>query len=90
MIAGALCAIAVALFSGREDWRRRVPFFALFGALGWGFGGSIAYMPTMSYVHSGHLPSQIYGSCAVFLAGFRGPGWAAPARPMPRRRRTRS
>ncbi|MBI1785943.1 MAG: hypothetical protein HYR60_00050 [Acidobacteria bacterium] len=70
MIAGALCAIVVALFSGREDWRRRVPFIALFGALGWGFGGSIAYMPTMSCVHSGHLPSQIYGFCGVFLAGF--------------------
>jgi len=44
MIPGAPAAIATALLSGREDWRQRVHYFAFFGALGWGFGGSIAYM----------------------------------------------
>ena len=34
MIPGALAAIAAALVSGREDWRRRVSYFAFFGALG--------------------------------------------------------
>jgi hypothetical protein len=44
MIAGALAGLAAALMSGREDWRQRAPYFAFFGALGWAFGGSIAYM----------------------------------------------
>ena len=41
MIAGVLASVAACLVSGREDWRHRVAFFALFGGLGWGFGGSI-------------------------------------------------
>jgi hypothetical protein len=74
MIPGMLCAVAVALFSEREDWRRRVPFFAFFGALGWAFGGSMSYMPAIGYTHSGHLPTQIHGYLAVFAIGFL---WAA-------------
>ena len=70
MIAGALCAIAISLFSGREDWRSRVPYFAVFGAMGWGFGGSMSYMPTIGYTHSGQLPTQLYGFFAVFCIGF--------------------
>ncbi len=70
MMPGLLCAVAIALFSGREDWRARVPFFAIFGAIGWGFGGSMAYMPTISYTQSGHLPTQIYGWLVVFAIGF--------------------
>lgn len=70
MMPGALCALAVALFSGREDWRQRMPFFALFGAIGWGFGGSIAYMPVLGYTHSGHLPTQLYGFVLEFITGF--------------------
>ena len=69
MMAGTLAGIAVSLFSGREDWRRRVPYFAYFGALGWGFGGSIAYMPVMAYVQCGHLPTQIYGFSVTFMVG---------------------
>ena len=69
MIAGALSGLALCLFSGREDWRRRAPFFAMFGALGWAFGGSMAYMPTISYTHSGHWPTQLYGWFAVFAIG---------------------
>ncbi len=69
MMAGALAGIAVSLFSGREDWRRRVPYFAFFGALGWGFGGSIAYMPVMAYTQGGHLPTQIYGFFVTFMTG---------------------
>ncbi len=74
MIPGALCAVAVCLASGRADWRERVVFFALFGSIGWGFGGSIAYMPPISYTQSGHWPTQLYGWAAVFLIGFL---WAA-------------
>jgi len=70
MMPGALSALAISLFSGREDWRRRAPFFAVFGALGWAFGGSMSYMPPLSYTHSGHLPTQIYGFLMVFVIGF--------------------
>lgn len=84
MIAGTLCAIAVCLLSGREDWQRRALFFGLFGAIGWGFGGSMSYMQVVSYTHSGHLPSQIYGFFGVFVLGFLwaslgGAGTAYPA-----------
>ena len=58
MIAGALAGMAAALVSGREDWRRRLPYFAFFGALGWAFGGSIAYMHPPTYTETGHLPTQ--------------------------------
>src|ERR1700709_1337991 len=67
MIPGALAGLAVALASGREDWRRRAPFFALFGALGWSFGGSISYMQVIAYTHSGHSPSVLYGFAGLFL-----------------------
>ena len=70
MMPGALSALAISLFSGREDWRRRAPFFAVFGALGWGFGGSMSYMPPLAYTHSGHLPTQLYGFLTVFAIGF--------------------
>lgn len=72
--AGCLAAITGALLSGREDWRRRVSYFAFFGALGWGFGASQSYMQVLSYTESGHTASQIYGYAAVFYIGFL---WAA-------------
>jgi hypothetical protein len=74
MIAGVLSAIAVCLASGREDWWRRVPYFAFFGGIGWSFGGSISYMQVIAYTHSGHLPSQVYGFACLFVIGFT---WAA-------------
>lgn len=74
MLPGALAAIAVCLLSGREDWRRRVAYFAFFGALGWGFGGSISYMHVISYTHSGQYESQLYGFYCLFAIGFL---WAA-------------
>ena len=72
--AGCLAAIVVALLSGRDDWRRRVPYFALFAAIGWGFGASQSYMQVLSYTNSGHFASQIYGFLCVFIIGFL---WAA-------------
>ena len=68
--AGCLAAIIAALLSGREDWQRRVSYFAFFGALGWGFGASQSYMQVISYTESGHAISQLYGYFAVFLIGF--------------------
>ena len=44
MMPGALAALAAVLLSGRDDWHRRIVYFAMFGALGWSFGGSISYM----------------------------------------------
>ncbi len=74
MIPGALAALAVVLLSGREDWHRRIPFFALFGALGWSLGGSISYMQVIAYTHSGHSTSVLYGFACLFVIGFL---WAA-------------
>ena len=70
MLPGALAAIAMALVSGREDWRRRIPYMAFFGALGWAFGGSIAYMVPPSYTQSGQLATQVYGFFSTFLEAF--------------------
>jgi len=70
MMPGALAAIAAALMSGREDWRRRVPYFAFFGALGWAFGGSISYMHPPSYTETGQLATQIYGFLSTFFEAF--------------------
>ncbi|HEV3138442.1 MAG TPA: hypothetical protein VGZ26_11075 [Pirellulales bacterium] len=74
MIPGALAAMAAVLVSGREDWYRRIPFFAFFGAVGWSFGGSISYMHVIAYTHSGHALSVVYGFACLFLIGFL---WAA-------------
>jgi hypothetical protein len=84
MIPGALAAIAAVLMAGRQDWWRRVAYFAMFGALGWSFGGSISYMMVIAYTHSGHFPSQVYGVACLFVIGFLwgalgGAGTALPA-----------
>ena len=51
---GALAAMAICLTAGRSDWLERIHFFAMFGAIGWSFGGSMSYMQVVSYTHSGH------------------------------------
>lgn len=83
-IPGALAAIAVCGLSGREDWRRRAAYCALFGGLGWGFGGSIAYMYTMSFASSGQWQSVWYGYSAMLLVGglWAGLGGAGTALPL--------
>jgi len=70
MIPGALAAMAAVMVSGREDWYRRIPAFAFYGALGWSFGGSMSYMQVIAYTHSGHGPSVAYGFACLFLMGF--------------------
>jgi hypothetical protein len=50
-------------------WRSRMPYFALFGGLGLGFGGSIAYMYTVSFTTSGQLATTWYGYFTMFLVG---------------------
>ncbi|HRZ17541.1 MAG TPA: hypothetical protein P5141_08265, partial [Candidatus Hydrogenedentes bacterium] len=84
MIPGALAALAACLLSGREDWRGRAPWFALFGGLGWAFGGSIAYMYCISFAGSEHWPTALYGFLITFCvgglwAGMGGMGTALPA-----------
>jgi hypothetical protein len=74
MIPGALAAMAAVLLSGREDWWRRIAYFAFFGALGWSFGGSMSYMQVIAYTHSGHSGSVLYGFACLFVIGFL---WAA-------------
>jgi len=68
MIPGALAAMAAVLLSRRGDWVREVPFFGMFGALGWSFGGSISYMQVIAYTHSGHSPSVLYGFACLFVS----------------------
>jgi hypothetical protein len=75
MMPGALAALAVVLLSGRVDWQRRAAEFAMFGALGWSFGGSISYMQVVAYTHSGDSLSVLYGFACLFVIGFL---WAAP------------
>ncbi len=84
MLPGALAAMAVVLVSGREDWQRRIAYFALFGAIGWAFGGSMSYMQVIAYTHSGDSLSVWYGFACLFLIGFfwaamGGAGTALPA-----------
>ena len=69
MLAGALAGIAISLFSGREDWRARMPYFAFYGAAGCAFGGSIAYMPVMAYMQADGRSNQLYGFFTTFLVG---------------------
>ena len=74
MIPGALAAMAFVLVSRRDDWWRRAAPFAMFGALGWSFGGSMSYMQVVAYTHSGDSPSVLYGFACLFVIGFL---WAA-------------
>ncbi len=73
-IPGALAAMAIVLLSGREDWLRYIHYFALFGALGWSFGGSMSYMMVVGYTHSSHARTVLYGFANLFVIGFL---WAA-------------
>ncbi len=73
-LAGALAAMAIVLLSGREDWWRYIHYFALFGAIGWSFGGSMSYMMVVGYTHSSHTPTVLYGFANLFVIGFL---WAA-------------
>ncbi|MBK9313973.1 MAG: hypothetical protein IPM55_06960 [Acidobacteria bacterium] len=84
MVPGALAAMAIALLSGRHDWRRKIAWFGMFGALGWAFGGSMSYGQVIGYTHSGHSVSVLYGFAGLFMIGFLwgaigGAGTALPA-----------
>ena len=74
MIPGVLAAMAVVLAVDRADWHRRIAYFAMFGAIGWSFGGSMSYGQVIAYTHSGHSATQLYGFASLFLIGFL---WAA-------------
>jgi hypothetical protein len=74
MIPGVLATLAAVILSGRDDWQQRGPMFAFFGALGWSLGGSMSYMQVISYTHSGHSSSVLYGFACLFVIGFL---WAA-------------
>ena len=83
-LAGALGAMAIVLLSGREDWWRHVHYFALFGAIGWSFGGSMSYMMVVGYSHSSQSLTVFYGFANLFAIGFLwsalgGAGTALPA-----------
>src|SRR5215467_551908 len=73
-MAGALGAMTIVLLSGRQDWRRRIPQFAMWSALGWAFGGSMSYMKVVAYCQSSDSATVLYGFAGMFLLGFI---WAA-------------
>src|SRR5665213_3209914 len=75
-LAGALGGMAVALLSGRKDWLRRIPFFAVLGAIGIAFGGSMSYGKEIGYVQSSDPATVLYGFACIFVIGFL---WAAVA-----------
>lgn len=84
MVPGALAAMAVVMAIAREDWHRRIAYFAMFGAIGWSFGGSMSYGQVIGYTHSGHSASVLYGFASLFAIGFLwgaigGAGTALPA-----------
>ena len=74
-MAGALACLAVAVLSGREDWHRRAAYFAVFGAIGFAFGGSMSYMKVVAYTHSPEWDTTLYGFANMWLLGFL---WSAP------------
>lgn len=89
MVPGALVALAACLASTRNDWRRRWPVFALFGAMGWAFGGSMSYGIVLGYTKHVALGSVFYGFCSIFLIGalwgYIGGGFFGLAATLPRR-----
>lgn len=82
-IPGALSAIAICVVSRREDWQSRIPFCALLGGLGWGFGGSISYMFPMSFIDSGQWESMLYGYYTLFFEGGLWAGMGAAGTVLP-------
>ena len=67
---GVLASLAVILASNRPDWYAHAPYVAMFGALGWSFGGSMSYMQVIGYTHSGHPLTTLYGYANLFTIGF--------------------
>jgi hypothetical protein len=81
---GVLGALSVVLLSGRPDWLRRAPQFALFGALGWAIFGAMSYMKVVAFSQSADSATVLYGFAGLFVigflaAGFGGSGLALPA-----------
>jgi hypothetical protein len=74
-MAGSLGCLAIAVLSGREDWHRRAAYFAMFGGIGWAFGGSMSYGKVVAYTHSPDAATALYGFANMFVLGFL---WSAP------------
>jgi len=69
MIPGILVALAVAIASGRKDFWKRIPIFGLFGAIGWGFGGSMSYGIVLGYTQNTDFWNTAYGYGNIFIIG---------------------
>ncbi|UCC97112.1 MAG: hypothetical protein JSW66_14855 [Phycisphaerales bacterium] len=69
MVPGALLALSICLASGRDDWWRRAGLMAMFGAVGWAFGGQMSYGRIVGYTASASLPDVTYGYACLFLIG---------------------
>ena len=69
MMPGALLGMAIALASGRADWRGRIPVFGLLGAIGWAFGGQMSYGQIIGYTAAASWPDVAYGFAMLFVIG---------------------
>ena len=69
MVPGALIGLAVCLTANREDWLRRWPFFGLFGAVGWAFGGQVSYGLVVGYTRAAQFGTTLRGYSGLFLIG---------------------
>lgn len=69
MVPGALLGLSICLASGRPDWWQRSSIMAMFGAIGWAFGGQMSYGQITGYTASSSLPDVVYGYACLFVIG---------------------
>ncbi|GMW01387.1 MAG: hypothetical protein AMXMBFR84_25240 [Candidatus Hydrogenedentota bacterium] len=69
MVAGAILGMVLCLGSGRPDWHRRSMVAALFGAVGFAWGGSLTFMEYTLYVSSYSFPTVLFGYAGIFFIG---------------------
>jgi hypothetical protein len=69
MVPGALLGLAICLASGRRDWWERASIMAMFGGIGWAFGGQMSYGIVIGYTASDSFLNVAYGYAGLFLIG---------------------
>ncbi len=67
--AAAIGILAAIVFSGREDWYKRLPAITALAAIAWGAGGMISYGMLVGYSHAPDLLNTGYGMLMLTIAG---------------------